>query len=210
MGKMFYQPNVDSWKYIDGKRPGSTVVGASRKSNTISEEEMGDTVKKGKSFFDWTLSFTKTIVQVAFLLFVFMNIFFVAVICVDYYKNGMLNYIDLLINQVYGMFVNVIGGYIIKSATENSIKIAFSVISQYLETKYGVSGSPGGPDHQIIQQVILSEEGESDESTGIQYAEDDLEYLEEDDPGDPDTAFYDEDDEEFDDMYEELESKPVE
>jgi hypothetical protein len=52
-----------------------------------------------------------------------------------YLKSGELYSMDTFIDRVYEMFIAVIGGYIVKSAIENSIRITFSVISDYLDKK---------------------------------------------------------------------------
>ena len=49
------------------------------------------------------------------------------------------------------MFISVIGGYIIKAGVENSIKISFSVISDYLDKK-------------LQSNAILTPDAECDEN----------------------------------------------
>ena len=102
------------------------------------DHEKDRSVDKNFKFFNWTISFTKNVVQVAFIIFVIANIFIMGMITWNFVQSGELYSIDTYINEVFNMFVTVIGGYIIKSATENSIKISFSVISDYLDKKLNI------------------------------------------------------------------------
>ena len=114
----FFKPNKD-WKYTD-------------------DHEKDKAVDKNFKFFNWTISFTKNVVQVAFIIFVIANVFIMGMITWNFVRSGELYSIDTYINEVFNMFITVIGGYIIKSATENSIKISFSVISDYLDKKLNI------------------------------------------------------------------------
>jgi len=129
----------------------------------ISDEVKAAVVKRHTKFFDWTVSYTKKIVQVSFTLFVFVNIYILGMISLVYWREGSVLYLDLLLNRVYDMFINVIGGYIIKSATENSIKIAFSVLSQYLETRYNKKSKV---DKLIYEESETGEELSEEEEIG--------------------------------------------
>ena len=114
----FFKPNKD-WKYTD-------------------DHEKDKAVDKNFKFFNWTISFTKNVGQVAFIIFVIANVFIMGMITWNFVRSGELYSIDTYINEVFNMFITVIGGYIIKSATENSIKISFSVISDYLDKKLNI------------------------------------------------------------------------
>lgn len=111
----FYQPNK-SWKFIN---------------NSDKNQTVGESFK----FFNWTLSFTKNVVQVAFIIFVVANLFIMGMIIWHNAQTGELFAMDIYIDKVFEMFIAVIGGYIIKSAVENSIRITFSVVNDYLEKK---------------------------------------------------------------------------
>jgi hypothetical protein len=113
--RKFFSPNK-SWKFVD--------------DNTKNES-----IDKGFKFFNWTLSFTKNVVQVAFIIFVIANLFIMGMIIWHYVRMGELYPMDTYIDRIFEMFIAVIGGYIIKSAVENSIRISFSVINDYLEKK---------------------------------------------------------------------------
>ena len=94
------------------------------------------TTKSSFKFFNWTISFTKNIIQVAFIIFVIANLFIFSLIGYHYFNTGELIYLDIVVQEVYAMFVSVIGGYIIKAATENTFKIVGSVLSKWLDLKY--------------------------------------------------------------------------
>ena len=111
----FFKPNK-SWKFVD-------------------DNDKNKAIGEGFKFFNWTLSFTKNVVQVAFILFVIANIFIMGMIIWHNIRTGELYSMDTYIDRVYEMFIAVIGGYIVKSAIENSIRISFSVINDYLEKK---------------------------------------------------------------------------
>lgn len=112
------------------------------------------TVKSNFKFFNWTISFTKNIIQVAFIIFVIANIFIFGLIGHHYYVTKELIYIDIVVQEVYAMFVAVIGGYIIKAATENSVKIIGSILSKWLDLKYQYSDTDDSilfdPYHSMI------------------------------------------------------------
>ena len=113
--RRFFVPNK-SWEFVD-------------------DNEKNKSVDKGFKFFNWTLSFTKTVVQIAFIIFILANLFIMGMIIWHNIRTGELYSMDTYIDRVYEMFIAVIGGYIIKSAVENSIRISFSVINDYLEKK---------------------------------------------------------------------------
>ena len=113
--RKFFTPNK-SWKFVD-------------------DNSKNETIDKSFKFFNWTLSFTKNVVQVAFIIFVIANLFIMGMIVWHYVRMGELYPMDTYIDRIFEMFIAVIGGYIIKSALENSIRISFSVINDYLEKK---------------------------------------------------------------------------
>lgn len=122
----FYKPSIDVWKY--NKEP--------EEAGEITTKEKDKVIRGNVKFFDWQLSFTKTCVQIAFILFVLANIYILIMMTINYNINYSIDMLDTYINNVFSMFVDVIGGYIIKSATENSLKIVMSVFSDYVEKKY--------------------------------------------------------------------------
>jgi hypothetical protein len=111
----FFKPNKD-WKFVE-------------------DNEKNKTVANSFKFFNWTISFTKNVVQVAFIIFVIANLFIMSMIISNFIRFGELASLDTYITEIFNMFIAVIGGYIIKAGVENSIKISFSVISDYLDKK---------------------------------------------------------------------------
>ena len=127
----FFKPNKD-WKYEE------------------ENDTKAKTVHNSFKFFNWTISFTKNVVQVAFIIFVIANIFIMSMITANFIRFGELSSLDTYINEIYNMFIVVIGGYIIKAGVENTAKISFSVISDYLEKKNNCT----------VEETIISDENE--------------------------------------------------
>lgn len=145
----FFKPSIASWKYVDNDKGGTVVKG------NISKNEKDASIRQSKKFFDWQLSFTKTCVQIAFIIFVIANLFILAIMTINFYITGTIDLLEGYTNNVFSMFENVIGGYIIKSATENALKITMSVLSDYVEKKYGTP---------LIRDTIESEENLDEDS----------------------------------------------
>ena len=92
-----------------------------------------NTLKKSIGFMSWVQEFSKKIVAVTFLLFLVANIFVMVLMFLEYYSSGMEpSGLDTLLSEVHTTFRDVIGGYIIKAATENVLKIGGAVVEKYL------------------------------------------------------------------------------
>ena len=92
-----------------------------------------NTLKKSIGFMSWVQEFSKKIVAVTFLLFLAANIFVMVLMFLEYYSSGMEpSGLDTLLSEVHTTFRDVIGGYIIKAATENVLKIGGAVVEKYL------------------------------------------------------------------------------
>ena len=92
-----------------------------------------NTLKKSIGFMSWVQEFSKKIVAVTFLLFLAANIFVMVLMFLEYYSSGMEpSGLDTLLSEIHTTFRDVIGGYIIKAATENVLKIGGAVIEKYL------------------------------------------------------------------------------
>ena len=92
-----------------------------------------NTLKKSINFMSWVQEFSKKIVAVTFLIFVAVNIFVMVLMFMEFYANGMEpSGLDTLLSEVHTTFRDVIGGYIIKAATENVLKIGGAVVEKYL------------------------------------------------------------------------------
>ena len=115
-----------------------------KKNNVVPEVDENVLANKSLTFFGWIQEFSKKIVSITFVIFVVINLFVLAAITFSYFNSGDLLYIETLLTEIHQTFRDVIGGYIIKSATENAIKIGGGVLEKYLEyrlkIKYKISG----------------------------------------------------------------------
>lgn len=143
----FYKPSISAWKYSKDKNV--PIKGS------ITNTEKDHTIRENVKFFNWQLSFTKNCVQIAFIIFLISNLFILTIMTINFIINGSVDLYESYTNNVFTMFENVIGGYIIKSATENSLKIVMSVLSDYVEKKYGT---------KLVEDTIQFIENESCES----------------------------------------------
>lgn len=94
------------------------------------------TIKTHNNFLNWVQETSKKIVTVTFVIFVLVNIFAVAMILVTDGVN-----LEILISETHMTFREVIGGYFIKAALENSLKIGGSIVSKYIDNKFGEDDS---------------------------------------------------------------------
>jgi hypothetical protein len=88
-----------------------------------------------------------------------VNIFILVMTSINFALTNELLFIDTLITESYGMLRDVIAAYIIKAATENSLRIGFSVLSDYLDKKYDIK---------------TTDEFNPDDYSGDEFTEEDL------------------------------------
>lgn len=137
--KRFFTPNKYLWKYVDKTNREINYNRLRRGFKATSrEDDLEKIIDNSNSLLDFSISFTKTVVRLSFVLFMVVNIFVLVMVTVNYINSRELNYLDTLITESYGMLRDVIAAYIIKAATENTFKIVFSVLSDYLEKKYDI------------------------------------------------------------------------
>lgn len=155
MANRYFKPDKKAWKYTN-------------ENNAITEEEKSESIQKHFKFFNWTLSFTKNAVQVSFILFVIANIFIMAIATYSFLTTGALVGFETYINRVFDMFINVIGGYIIKSTMENTMKIGFSVLSDWLDYKYAKPQEEivGASEPVMTEAPVVETTPESTDSVG--------------------------------------------
>lgn len=79
-------------------------------------------VEKQKKFIVWVQEFSKKIIIVVFALYIIMTLF-CAYVVYKSWQLGIISGIDTLISEINNTFRDIVGGYIIKSAVENAIKI---------------------------------------------------------------------------------------
>lgn len=100
-----------------------------------------ETIEKSTGFLSWIQEFSKKIVAVTFLIFVIVNVFVMVMIVIQYYMSGgEVQYLETLITEVHNTFRDVIGGYIIKAATENVLKIGGGIVDKFLENQITMKG----------------------------------------------------------------------
>lgn len=92
-------------------------------------------MKSSLNFLNWAQEYSKKIVTITFLIFVISNVFFLILITAEFIRNADLTYIDTYMSEVHLTFRDVIGGYLIKAATENILKIGGSFMESYMRTK---------------------------------------------------------------------------
>lgn len=107
------------------------------KNETVEPETQ---MKKHLNFLSWVQEFTKKIVVITFIMYIISNIVFLGIaICYYVQSGGEVMYFSTLTTEVHETFRNVIGGYIVKAAVENAVKITGSIVQKIIEAKYGKS-----------------------------------------------------------------------
>lgn len=100
--------------------------------------EADKSITRGLGFLSWVQEFTKKIVVITFILYIISNIVFLGIaICYYIQSGGEVMYFSTLTTEVHETFRNVIGGYIVKAAVENAVKITGSIVERILDAKYG-------------------------------------------------------------------------
>lgn len=147
MSKRFFTPDIAAWKYVQAK-PQKFRIGKRKKFGFagINDSNFDKMINNSTELVDFAISFTKTVVRISFVLFVIVNLYILTMLSISYFQTNELMYIDTLITESYGMLRDVIAAYIIKAATENSLRIAFSVLSDYLDKKYDIKVKPNQDD----------------------------------------------------------------
>lgn len=112
----------------NGKQDNSNIMGSEYFDFTrayIDERDLKedvDATEKSKKYFTWVQEFSKKIVTITFILYVTTSLANLVLVYLSF-KIGSISGIDTLISETNQTFREVIGGYIIKSAVENSFKI---------------------------------------------------------------------------------------
>ena len=111
-------------------------------------------IEKNTNFLGWLQEFSKKVVAITFLVFLAINIFVMIFIALHYFATGGdIIYLDQLLSEAHVTFRDVIGGYIIKAATENVIKISGSVVEKFLENRIQVKSM----DQHFNDDLILDD-----------------------------------------------------
>src|SRR5574344_577911 len=95
-------------------------------------EEITSTSTK---FFKWMQTFSKKIVIIISAVFVLTDLFTIIMIVLQYSQTGDFNSIDTLITETHTTFRDIVGGYIVKSTTENVCKGICLIMDRYFAYK---------------------------------------------------------------------------
>lgn len=82
-----------------------------------------ETTENQKKYIVWVQEFSKKIVLAVFVMYVISTIISILLIFLSY-KQGLIAGLDTLISETNQTFREIVGGYIVKAAVENSFKIA--------------------------------------------------------------------------------------
>lgn len=99
------------------------------------DPKVEDAAKSNIKFFQWIQEFSKKIVTITFYMYAAGEVVSIALIILAYHQMGELMFVDTFIMENSQTFRDVIGGYIIKAACENTIKIAGGVVDRFLTFK---------------------------------------------------------------------------
>lgn len=92
-------------------------------------------IQKQIGFMSWIQEFTKKIVSITFIIFILSNVFYLVMLLAQFSTSASITYIDTFITEMHQTFRDVIGGYIVKAAAENVIKIGGGYLIRYMEAK---------------------------------------------------------------------------
>ena len=115
-----------------------------------------ETIKKHNTFLNWIQEYSKTIVSITFIIFVLVHIYLVIMFAIEYFTSGNMEDMSVLLTETHTTFREVIGGYIIKAAVENSLKISGNVITRYMDCKY----PRGKEEEKDEEEIYIDSRGE--------------------------------------------------
>lgn len=109
-----------------------------------------NTVKTHNAFLNWVQEYSKVIVSITYIIFVIIHIYLLIMFAIEYFASGNMEDMSVLLTETHTTFRDVIGGYILKAAVENSIKISGSIITRYIDYKYPKSTEEEKEDEEEI------------------------------------------------------------
>lgn len=125
-------------------------------STSADEEEFN----KQKKFMSWIQEFSKKIVFITSLLYVAAIIFIFYMVFASH-QAGMITGLDTLISEINLTFREVVGGYIIKSAVENAVKIAGNYYVGIIDAQLNaVQDSMSMPEATDDEEIIVEDSGD--------------------------------------------------
>ena len=89
--------------------------------NALLEQEIRD-AEKQKKFIVWVQEFSKKIVVIIFVFYILISLASIGLVVASF-QTGLITGIDTLIAETNATFRDIVGGYIIKAAIENAVKI---------------------------------------------------------------------------------------
>ena len=95
-------------------------------------------IEKSKKYITWIQEFSKKVVVVTFILYIINTLFTLGIVYASY-KNGLISGIDTLITEINNTFREIVGGYIVKSAVENAVKIGGNYLIGIADAKLKIT-----------------------------------------------------------------------
>ena len=105
---------------------------------TLTAEDIkkpNDGLTKNLEFLSWIQEFSKKVVTLTFIIYIISEIFALIMIFLEYQVSYEVTYIDTFISEINETFRDVIGGYLIKAACENVLKIGGGYLESYMSSK---------------------------------------------------------------------------
>lgn len=125
-------------------------------------------VEDSKKYFLWVQEFSKKIVVIMFIFYLFSSLTSLILIIWGF-KIGEPYSVDVLIEQINETFRDVIGGYIIKAAAENSFKIAGSYFVAISNARL----------NNIMKELDLKKEYNKENEESLDYEKSNIEDISE-------------------------------
>ena len=120
-----------------------------KKSGNINTE-----VKESIKFISWIQEYSKRIVSITFLIFFAANVFTLIMLTLQFMNDRNMTYLDTYIMEVHSTFREVIGGYLLKAATENVFKIGGGLLESYARTKATIIENKMNEEDNISEPMV--------------------------------------------------------
>lgn len=134
-------------------------------STDMDEEDLYEdmnALENNKRYMFWIQSFSKKIISITFLIYLVSTIFSIIMVYISF-QTGSISGIDTFISETNGTFREVVGGYIIKSAVENAVKIAGNYYIGIADAKLNAIREKLGIDKEDISNNTEEDEMVSDD-----------------------------------------------
>ncbi len=115
-------------------------------------------VENTKKYFTWVQEFSKKIVLAIFAIYLITAVFMLAMVFLSY-RQGSISGIDVLITETNETFRQIVGGYIIKSAIENAVKIGGNYFVGVSDAKLRAMKA------RLEEQNVIKDDESSEEDT---------------------------------------------